>query len=154
MKSRYRLYRRTNGMFYARDTETEKQQSLKTKNKTEGERLVAPMNQAADTPQLNRAMAKVYASAASPKLMTRTWASVMAAYVRKSVKSTRKRVARAFHSRPFAVLRNMKVLGGDEFSPTQHGNSSPHCQDNEMDTQSPGRLNCHSTGKALRPLPD
>jgi hypothetical protein len=109
MKSRYRLYTRTNGMFYARDTETEKQQSLQTKNRTEGERLVAAMNQAADTPQLNRAMAKVYASAASPNLMTRTWGEVMEAYAKKSQPSSQKRVARAFRSVPFKVLRGMKV---------------------------------------------
>jgi hypothetical protein len=96
-------------MFYARDTETEKQQSLKTKNEAEGERLVAAMNQAADTPQLNRAMAKVYASAASPNLMTRTWGEVMEAYAKKSQPSSQKRVARAFRSVPFKVLRGMKV---------------------------------------------
>jgi hypothetical protein len=96
-------------MFYARDTETEKQQSLQTKNRTEGERLVAAMNQAADTPQLNRAMAKVYASAASPNLMTRTWGEVMEAYAKKSQPSSQKRVARAFRSVPFKVLRGMKV---------------------------------------------
>jgi hypothetical protein len=49
-------------MFYSRDTETEKQQSLKTKSRTEGERLVVALNQTADTPQLNRALAKVFAA--------------------------------------------------------------------------------------------
>ena len=109
MKSRYRLYQRGSGIFYSRDCETEKQQSLKTRDRSEGERLVAAMNQAADTPQLNRAMAKVYASAASPHLMTRTWGEVMEAYAKKAQPSSRPRVARAFRSQPFNLLRNLKV---------------------------------------------
>jgi integrase len=96
------------------------------------ERLIAAKNQAADIPQLNRAMAKVYASAASPQLMERTWREVMDAYVNKSVPTTRPRVARAFRSEPFKVLGRIKV---NETDPTafwavlnhkKAGNSTNH----------------------------
>jgi integrase len=73
------------------------------------ERLIVAMNQAADTPQLNRALAKVYASAASPHLMTRTWGEVMDAYAKKSQPSSRPRVERAFRSAPFKILKGIKV---------------------------------------------
>lgn len=107
MKNRYRLYRRLNGTYYSYDCNTHKQKSLQTKSKDVAERLIAAKNQAADTAQLNRALAKIYASGSSPELMTRTWAEVMAAYAEKSVESTRPRVERAFKSEPFVQLRKL-----------------------------------------------
>jgi integrase len=109
MKNRYRLYCRSNGMYYSYDCNTGKQKSLKTKNKDVADRLMAATNQASDTAQLNRALAKIYASGSSPELMTRTWSEVMDAYAEKSVVTTRPRVERAFKSRPFERLRKMVV---------------------------------------------
>ncbi len=68
MQNRYGYFKRVNGVFYALDLHTQRQTSLNTRIEDEAKRLVAAKNQAADTPQLNRAMAKVYASAASPEL--------------------------------------------------------------------------------------
>jgi hypothetical protein len=101
MNNRYRLYRRSNGTYYSFDSNTGKQQSLKTKNKDIADRLMAAKNQASDTAQLNRAMAKIYASGADPELMTRTWSEVCTEYASRSVPSTRPRVERAFRSKPF-----------------------------------------------------
>jgi hypothetical protein len=106
--------------------------SLKTREEAEAKRFIAAKNPAADTPQLNRAMATVYASAASPQLMERTWREVMDAYVNKSVATTRPRVERAFRSEPFKVLGRIKV---NETDPTafwavlnhkRAGNSTNH----------------------------
>ena len=66
-KQRFRLYRR-NGTYYTHESDTGKQISLRTK--TIG--MVAARNQAAAQPVLNVAMAKVYLSAKSPELLTRT----------------------------------------------------------------------------------
>ena len=74
------MFRRAKGVFYYTDKETGLQKSLHTKSEAEAKRILAAKNQSADTPQLNRAMAKTYASAVSPELMTRTWAAVMQAY--------------------------------------------------------------------------
>ncbi len=69
------LAQRVNGVYYA--LVSQRLTSLKTREEAEAKRLIAAKNRAADTPQLNRAMAKVYASAASPQLMERTWREVM-----------------------------------------------------------------------------
>lgn len=89
MQNRYRLFRRGNGVYYALEPASQRQTSLHTRSHAEATRLIAAKNQASDIPQLNRAMAKVYASAASPELMERTWQEVMDAYARKSVVTAR-----------------------------------------------------------------
>src|ERR1700693_6624191 len=104
MENRYRLFRRGNGVYYALEASNLRQMSLRTRSHAEATRLIAAKNQASDVPQLNRAMAKVYASAASPELMERTWQEVMDAYAQKSVVTTRRRVERAFRSEPFRAL--------------------------------------------------
>jgi integrase len=109
MTNRYSLFKRSNGVYYALELASQRQTSLRTRSHAEATRLIAAKNQASDTPQLNRAMAKVYASAASPELMERTWQEVMDAYAQKSVVTTRPRVERAFRSKPFLLLARMKV---------------------------------------------
>jgi integrase len=109
MKNRYGYFQRANGVYYALDLVSQRQTSLKTRIEDKAKRLVAAKNQASDTPMLNRAMAKVYASASSPELMERKWQEVMDAYAAKSVETTRSRVARAFRSEPFRVIARIKV---------------------------------------------
>ena len=102
MQNRYGYFKRVNGVYYSLDLLTQRQTSLKTRVEDEAMRLIAAKNQPADTPQLNRATAKVYASATSPELMERRWQEVMDAYAAKSVESTRPRAARAFRSQPLS----------------------------------------------------
>ena len=109
MQNRYGYFQRANGVYYALDLVSQRQTSLKTREEAEAKRLIAAKNQAADTPMLNRAMAKVYASASSPELMERKWREVMDAYSAKSVETTRPRVARAFRSEPYRVIARIKV---------------------------------------------
>ncbi len=54
-KQRFRLYRR-NGTYYAHESDTGKQASLRTKDKTEAVGLLAARNQAVAQPILNVAM--------------------------------------------------------------------------------------------------
>jgi len=132
MQNRYGYFKRVNGVFYALDLQTQRQSSLSTRCEAEAKRLVAAKNQASDTPQLNRAMAKVYASATSPELMTRTWTEVMAAYASKSANGSRERVERAMRSQPFALLKKLRVNETDAsvfFAVLNHkraGNSTNH----------------------------
>lgn len=109
MQNRYGYFKRVNGVYYALDLQSQRQSSLNTRCEAEAKRLVAAKNQASDTPQLNRAMAKVYASATSPELMTRTWTEVMTAYASKSANGSRERVERAMRSQPFALLKKLRV---------------------------------------------
>ena len=58
MQERYRLYQRTNGIFYVEDVVTKKQESLKTKSRADALALVVARNQAREMPALNLAMAR------------------------------------------------------------------------------------------------
>ena len=58
MQNRYGYFKRVNGVYYALDLQSQRQSSLNTRCEAEAKRLVAAKNQASDTPQLNRAMAK------------------------------------------------------------------------------------------------
>ena len=132
MQNRYGYFKRVNGVYYALDLQSQRQSSLNTRCEAEAKRLVAAKNQASDTPQLNRAMAKVYASATSPELMTRTWTEVMEAYASKSANGSRERVERAMRSQPFALLKKLRVNETDAsvfFAVLNHkraGNSTNH----------------------------
>jgi hypothetical protein len=62
MKQRYRMFPR-GSVFYAEDTTTGKQESLKTKDRTEARRLLAAKNEAHVQPALNLHIARAYLSA-------------------------------------------------------------------------------------------
>jgi hypothetical protein len=62
MQNRYGYFKRSNGVYYAVDLVSKIQSSLRTDDEAEASRLIAAKNQSADTPQLNRAMAKVTGS--------------------------------------------------------------------------------------------
>jgi len=132
MRDRYRMFRRDGGTFYARDKVTGKSESLKTKDKVAARQLLVAMNQAVAQPQLNRSLAKAYLSAKSPELLTRTWADVMQHYVMTGVESTRDRKERVFRSRPFAMLRTLKLVDTEAIhmltiiEHKQAGNSTHH----------------------------
>ena len=77
MRERYRMYQRNGGSFYAKDRKTGRTESLATFDQREAARLLAAKNQATEQPCLNVAMAKVYLSAKSPELLTRTWGELI-----------------------------------------------------------------------------
>jgi len=110
VKNRYRLIRRAYGIYYSYDKETGHKESLKTDQRIPAERLIAAKNQAVEQPALNKGMAKVFLSAASPEFASRTWNAVMEHYVKSGVASTRDRKERVFRSRPFAVIRTLKLV--------------------------------------------
>jgi integrase len=110
MLERYRMYRRNGGSYYAKDKITGKAESLGITDKAAAKQLLVARNQAVAQPQLNRSLAKAYLSAKSPELLTRTWADVMEHYVKSGLESTRDRKERAFRSRPFAILRAVKLV--------------------------------------------
>ena len=67
MKNRYRLVRRAYGICYSLDKENGRRESLETTNKIEAQKLLSAKNDTIQQPALNKAMAKVYLSAASPE---------------------------------------------------------------------------------------
>ena len=109
MLERYRMYRRS-GVYYVRDKVTGQGESLKTRDKVAAKQLIVARNQAVAQPQLNRSLARAYLSVNSPELLTRTWADVMHHYVVTGVETTRERKERCFRSRPFVMLRTLKLV--------------------------------------------
>lgn len=132
MQDRYWLYERENGVFYVQDKISGKQQSLKTKDRTTAQRLLAGKNQSVEQPMLNRSMAKTYLSAKSPELVERTWQDVMEHYAKSGVDSTRDRKERAFRCQPFTRLQKVKLMDTEAdhlFAVLEHkraGNSTHH----------------------------
>ena len=67
MKQQFKLYRRSNGKYYAENTTTGKQSSLGTRDKAEANRLLHARNEAAYQPAFNKQMAKTYLAAGDPR---------------------------------------------------------------------------------------
>ncbi len=74
MKQRFILYRRKlGGMFYVEDTETRKQQSLGTRDRSEAKSLLNARNESVRQPQLNLQIAKAYRLAGTFASCAGTW---------------------------------------------------------------------------------
>lgn len=72
MQKKFKMFRRSNGIYYSEELPSRRQATLGTKDKTEAKSLIASKNQAADQPALNMAMAKIYLSAKSPDFLKHT----------------------------------------------------------------------------------
>ena len=72
MKQKFGLVRRPWGLFYLKNKITGAQSSLKTSDQQEAQHLLNACNDAANQPQFDVALARVYLNDADPKLATRT----------------------------------------------------------------------------------
>ena len=72
MKTKYTLFRR-GGVFYAQESATGKQTSLRTKDETEAKSLLNARNEAQRQPVLNLHLARAYLTASDPAFVERTW---------------------------------------------------------------------------------
>jgi hypothetical protein len=109
MSDRYRLFRRSN-VFYAQDNLSGKQESLRTRDRREAQRLLDAKNDAVKTPHLGIALAKAYLSALDPQMVKRTWSQVMEQFKSNGKASTQIRSERAFDSKAFDLLRNKLLI--------------------------------------------
>ncbi|MDB6016342.1 MAG: hypothetical protein JWR19_831 [Pedosphaera sp.] len=109
MNNRYRLYRRQ-GIYCIEDTQNRKQISLRTREPKEAARLLHARNEAARMPMLNLALGKTYLSAHDPKLITRTWAEVMADLATHGRESSQHRCRREMQSRVYDPIRNKTLM--------------------------------------------
>ena len=66
MKDRYRLFLRRKSVYYAFDNTTKTFQSLKTREKAEGVRLLLALNEAGKQPAMNLGRARVYLKHSDP----------------------------------------------------------------------------------------
>src|SRR5271156_6751770 len=97
MKTRFIMFRR-GGVFYAEDTTTRKQTSLRTKDEAEAITLLNAKNESYRQPVLNLQIARAYLTASDPAFNQRTWENVMAQIETHGKDSSRKRYVRAMKS--------------------------------------------------------
>jgi hypothetical protein len=71
MKTKYTLFRR-GGVFYAQESATGKQTSLRTKDETEAKSLLNARNEAQRQPVLNLHLARAYLMASDPAFAEQT----------------------------------------------------------------------------------
>lgn len=109
MKPVYRLFKRGN-YFYTEDTRTGRQESLKTQDRFEAERLLMAKNEATNTAELTLAVGRAYLAAIDPGMLTRTWSDVMSLMMKRGKLSTQARCDRAFRSPSFNSLRDKIIM--------------------------------------------
>src|SRR5262245_27960367 len=91
MKSRFRIFRRRSGVFYLFDSEQNRQESLKTKDKKVAQQILHAKNESAREPRLNLQIARAYLSASDPTMVNRTWADALIAITESKKGQTQKR---------------------------------------------------------------
>jgi integrase len=110
MKQRFILYRRNNGKYYAEDTVTRKQTSLKTRDEAEALTLIHSKNEAFRQPVLNLQIARTYLSATDGNAAKRTWQTPMDEMTATKTGVTKIRYERAMRDKAFDLIRNLPIL--------------------------------------------
>lgn len=109
MKDRFRLFRR-NGVFYWQENSTNKQGSLRTKDRREAAKLLNAKNESHRQPILNLTIARAYLSAHDSKMSTRIWRDVMHEMELHGIEVTRERCARALCSNAYDSIRGKAIV--------------------------------------------
>lgn len=110
MKYKYRLFQRRTGIFFIQDNETGRQESLKTRDKRQAQRLFHARNEAHQQPAINLQIAKAYLAAADSSFVQRTWRDVMAEFVKTKTGSNRTRSERAVTDESFDLIRDQHLI--------------------------------------------
>ena len=129
MKTKFTLFRR-GAVFYAQDSTTGKQTSLRTKDEAEARNLLHARNEAQRQPTLNLHLARAYLTASDPAYFERTWQTVIELMQARGGDSSRERYATAFQSPALNGLRHKKLLEtiADDFMAVfQKGKPSTLC---------------------------
>src|SRR5262245_2472901 len=109
MRKRYRLFVR-GAVFWCQDNETGKQESLRTKNRGEAERLLNAKNEAHLQPLINLQIARAYLMVGDPAASSRTWQQVMNEIANLKRDSTLRRWRIATKDKALDNLRDLTVL--------------------------------------------
>jgi hypothetical protein len=76
MKNQYRMFRRGN-VWWCHENQTGKQESLKTKDKTEAVRLLSIRNEPYRFSAFNLQLARTHLQMSNPEITRRTWQGLM-----------------------------------------------------------------------------
>jgi integrase len=110
MKLRYRLFRKKTGIFFLEDRFNKKQESLKTRDRTEASRLLNARNEAQQNPAINLQIARAYLMASDPLVAKRTWQDVLTAIIQLKQGPTRERWERASKEKALDRIRNVRLI--------------------------------------------
>ncbi len=110
MKMRYRLFRRSNGIFFLEDRIDRKQESLRTRDKKAATRIFNARNEAEEQPAINLQIARAYLMASDPMVVKRTWQEAMEEIVKLKQGSTQQRWITATHDKTFDLIRNLTLI--------------------------------------------
>ena len=110
MKDRYRLFLRRKSVYYAFDNTTKTFQSLKTKDKAEGARLLLALNEAGKQPAMNLGLARVYLKHSDPMVSERTWQHVLAEIIKLKSGPTQYRWQSAAKDKAFDLIRSRLLI--------------------------------------------
>jgi integrase len=111
MKSSLRLFRRHNGIYFSEDRQTGLQQSLRTRDKHEAERLLHAKNEAQENPGVSLLIAKAYIAAADPRLAKRTWRYVAEELTKTKHGANAVRWQRAIKDRALTKILDLPLVG-------------------------------------------
>jgi integrase len=126
VQSKYRLFRRRNGVFYWQANDSSKQRTLRTNDRREAERLLNAMNESHRDPTLNLNLARAYLAAHDPKMAQRTWQAVMDEMATHGIPTTQERCARGFRSKAYDPIRNKPLVQttGEDLLTVVHANGN------------------------------
>ena len=110
MKQRFRLYRRKGGIYYLHDSQSGKQTSLGTSERSEAIELFSARIQAHRQAHLNLQLARTYLTATDPMVAQRTWQDVMNQCVKLKSEKTRVRYERAVQEKAFDSIRPLRLI--------------------------------------------
>ncbi len=110
MKLRYRLFRRSNGIFFLEDRATKQQESLRTRIKEAAIRILHARNEAYQQPAINLQIARAYLMVSDPLIVKRTWQHVMDEIVKTKQGPTRVRWETAIKDKAFDLIRELVLL--------------------------------------------
>jgi len=98
------------GVYYAEDTTTGKQSSLRTKDEAEALTVLNVKNESYRQPVLNLQIARAFLTASDPAMTARTWQTVMDQMQTHGKDSSQDRCTRAMKSLAFDGLRRKKLI--------------------------------------------
>lgn len=110
MKRHYRLFQRSNGIFFIQNNATGKQESLRTRDKEAAHRIFHAKNEAHQQPAINLQIARAYLMASDPLIVKRTWQHVMDELVKTKHGSTQERWQRAIKDKALDSIRVLPLI--------------------------------------------
>lgn len=97
-------------VYWVQDNETGKQETLRTKDRTEAERLLNAKNEAHRQPIINLQIARAYLMVGDPEAAKRTWKDVMAEIVKLKHGETLRRWLVATKDKALAGIQGLPLL--------------------------------------------